>query len=229
MNGNASADRSRSGASRATTSRDRGPTTAIVAHCSVTEVQCTSSSGHSVCSHSSSQSRTPGGAAGRGGHEVAVVVEAQGHAVVEDHAVGLAHHAVAGRAGLELLEGVGVDPVEELARVRAPDLDLAEGGGVHERHPLPGRPALARHGRVHVLTGLRVVPGALPLPDVLELRAVRHVPAVDGRGPLRVEQLAALTPGQGGEGDRRVRRPVGRGADLSERDRRGPRRSPRSR
>jgi hypothetical protein len=59
MKGNASADRSTSGASWATTWRDRGPTTAIVDHCSVTEVQWTSSSGHSVCSHSSSQSRTP--------------------------------------------------------------------------------------------------------------------------------------------------------------------------
>ena len=31
---------------------------ATVAHCSVTEVQKTSSSGHSVCSHSSSQAST---------------------------------------------------------------------------------------------------------------------------------------------------------------------------
>ncbi|GDY59959.1 hypothetical protein SVIO_105820 [Streptomyces violaceusniger] len=58
MKGNASFETSTSGARWATTSRDRGPTTAIVAHCSVTEVQWTSSSGHSVCSHSSSQSRT---------------------------------------------------------------------------------------------------------------------------------------------------------------------------
>jgi hypothetical protein len=59
MNGNASLVTSRSGATRATTSRDRGPTTAIVVHCSVTEVQVTSRSGHSVCSHCSSQSSTP--------------------------------------------------------------------------------------------------------------------------------------------------------------------------
>ena len=48
----------------------------------------------------------PGGAAGRGGHEVAVVVEAQRHAVVEDHAVGLAHHAVAGRAEASFLKAL---------------------------------------------------------------------------------------------------------------------------
>ena len=39
MNGNVRGSTSRSGASARTTSRDRGPTTATVAHCSVTEVQ----------------------------------------------------------------------------------------------------------------------------------------------------------------------------------------------
>ena len=35
-----------------------GPTTATVAHCSVTDVSHTRSSGHSVCSHSSIHSST---------------------------------------------------------------------------------------------------------------------------------------------------------------------------
>jgi hypothetical protein len=59
MNGNASRLTSSRGATRATTPRACGPTTAMVTHCSVTEVQYTRRSGHSVCSHSSSQSRTP--------------------------------------------------------------------------------------------------------------------------------------------------------------------------
>jgi hypothetical protein len=58
MNGNAVASSERPGASACSTSRERGPTTAIVAHCSVTDVAWTRSSGHSVWSHSSSQSRT---------------------------------------------------------------------------------------------------------------------------------------------------------------------------
>ena len=49
---------SRPGATFAMTSRERGPATVIVDHCSVTEVKTTSSSGHSVCDHSSSQSST---------------------------------------------------------------------------------------------------------------------------------------------------------------------------
>ncbi len=58
MKGKASWETSRSGATRAITSRDLGPTTAMVLHCSVTDVNTTSSSGHSVWCHSSSQSRT---------------------------------------------------------------------------------------------------------------------------------------------------------------------------
>ena len=58
MNGKASLVTSSSGATLAITARDLGPTTAMVVHCSVTEVQCTSRLGHSVCCHSSSQSST---------------------------------------------------------------------------------------------------------------------------------------------------------------------------
>ncbi len=58
MNGNASADRSTSVPSAASTSRARGPFIAIVDHCSVTLVQYTRRSGHSVCSHSSKCSST---------------------------------------------------------------------------------------------------------------------------------------------------------------------------
>ena len=57
MNANASLDTSRSGVTAATTSRERGPTTGKVTQCSVTEVTRTRSCGHSVCSHSSIQSR----------------------------------------------------------------------------------------------------------------------------------------------------------------------------
>ena len=58
MNGKSAASTGRSGASARRTSRDLGPTTAIVAHCSVTDVAWTRSSGHSVWSHSSSHSST---------------------------------------------------------------------------------------------------------------------------------------------------------------------------
>ena len=47
-----------SGAREPSTSRERGPTRATVAHCSVTDVQWTRRSGHSVWDHSSIQSST---------------------------------------------------------------------------------------------------------------------------------------------------------------------------
>ena len=64
--------------------------------------------------------------------------------------------------------------------------------------------------------GLRVVPGPLPLPDVLEQGALGDVPGVDGGDAGGVEQLAALASGQGREGHRGERRPVGGGADLAD-------------
>ena len=76
------------GASVASRSRERGPTTATVAHCSVTDVQCTRSSGHSVCSHSSSQSSTAAALPVVVVIRIAVVRQADHDAVVEDHAVG---------------------------------------------------------------------------------------------------------------------------------------------
>src|SRR5215213_8423705 len=57
MKGNASLLTSTPGNRVPTTSRDFGPTTGNVCHCSVTDVNRTRSCGHSVCSHSSIQSR----------------------------------------------------------------------------------------------------------------------------------------------------------------------------
>ena len=56
---------------------------------------------------------------------------------------------------------------------------------------LRARPAFARDRRVHVLAGLREVPGALPQADILEHRALRRGPVVDRRLAHRIEQIAA--------------------------------------
>ena len=155
-----------------------------------------------------------GGAAGGGGHEEPVLVEAERDAVVEDHPVRGAHDAVAGGTRRELLERVRVDAVQELARVLAADLDLAQGGGVHEAHGFADGGAFAQDRGVHVLARLRVVPGALPLADVLEEGAVGDVPGVDGGEPGRVEELPALASGEGSERHRGEGGAVRGGADL---------------
>src|SRR6266849_5549861 len=58
MKGKLCASMASFGKSAATTSRERGPTTATSAQWSVTDVSRTRRSGHSVCSHSSIQSST---------------------------------------------------------------------------------------------------------------------------------------------------------------------------
>ena len=65
--------------------------------------------------------------------------------------------------------------------------------------------------------GARVVPGPLPLADVLEHGAVRLVPGVHRRAPHRVEQRAAVAPDDRAEGHRRIGRAEGRDADLGDR------------
>ena len=49
MNGSAASERSAPSQAAASRSRERGPATAAPAHWSVTDVRCTSRSGHTVC------------------------------------------------------------------------------------------------------------------------------------------------------------------------------------
>ncbi len=154
--------------------------------------------------------------AGGGGDQEALLGEPDDGAVVEDHAVRAAHHAVADRAGLQGAHHVGVEQIEEGCGVRPLHVDLAEGGGVHERDALAGGTALAQHGGLHVLAVLRVVPGPLPLTDVLEEGAVLGMPAVQGGRAYRVVQRATVAAREGGEGDGRVGRAERRQAERGD-------------
>ena len=147
-----------------------------------------------------------------------VVGQTGGYTVVEDHAVFLAHQAVAGLAHVQLGPGVGVDAVEELSRIRALNVDLAQGGGVEDAHRVTHGQALTGHGGVHVFTVFREVPGALPLADVFELGTVFQVPFLHGGVALGLEQLATVTAGDGAEGHRGVVRAEHGGAHLGDAD-----------
>ncbi len=70
---------------------------------------------------------------------------------------------------------------------------------------------------MQVLAGLRVVPGAFPLPDVLPHGPVGLVPLVHRGAPGRVEQLSPVTPGEQRERDRRGGRPVRGHAEFADR------------
>ncbi len=154
--------------------------------------------------------------AGRRRHVVAVLGHAQGHAVVEDHSVGLAHQPVPALADLQLLEAVRVDLAEEFPGVLPADLDLAERRGVLEADGFAHGLALAQHRRLHVLARLRVVPGPFPLPDVFELGTVGDVPGMDRGDPGRVEEFALAPSGQRRKGHRCEGGAEGRVPDLTE-------------
>ena len=74
--------------------------------------------------------------AGGGRHVVPALVEPGRRAVVEDVPVLAEHEAVAAPPGPERLPPVDVHPLQELGDVVALELDLAEGGDVHDPHRL---------------------------------------------------------------------------------------------
>ena len=148
----------------------------------------------------------PRGVAGRRRHQEAVVGQPRDRAVVEHHAVDPAHDPVADGADGERGDDVGVEPVEELARVRADHLDLAQGGRVQDRDGGARRDAFAAYRLVHRLAVARVIAGPPPLADVLELRLERHMRVVRRSLPDGVEQRVAVASRQGREQHRHVRR-----------------------
>ena len=158
-----------------------------------------------------------GGTAGRGGHEIALVGQARGGAVVEHHAVLAAHDAVARLADRQGLPAIGVDPVQELRRVPPLDIDLAQGRGVEDADTLPRRLALARDGRLHVFAGFGEIAWPLPLADILEHRALGDVPILHRRQAGRIELITPIAPTHGTEGDGRIGRPKGGRANLADR------------
>ena len=218
------------GDARPATSRERGPTTAIVAHCSVTEVQADAQLRPLGLEPLLHPVEDRGGVAGRGGDQEAVVGDADHGAVVEDHAVDAAHHAVAARADLEAAHEVGVDPVEELAGVRALDVDLAEGGGVHDADAGRGPPRTRA-----------APPPPCPRPPAGSTRAAStgrrsrtRRRAATCQSWMAVTRTGSCSsprsrPARAAKPTGRVRRPEGRRAELGRRRRRAARRRCRTR
>ncbi len=138
-------------------------------------------------------------------------------AVVHDETGLVQHQPVAAAADRKLRPAVRIEPVQELGRVGSHDLDLAESRGVKEARELARDPHFAVDGRVQVLAGLRKVPGAFPLTDILEPRTLGDGPGVDRSLTDGVEEFLARQAREGPEGDRRVGLAEGREADLGQR------------
>ena len=157
-------------------------------------------------------------AAGRRRDMETVGRQASDDAVVIDEAVLAQHDAVAAAARLELLPRVGVEQLHELRRVRADHLDLAERRGVEQAGSLAHGHAFAVDGGVHVLAGSREIPGAFPLADILEHRAIA-LPPRHGSAVLRVgsNSAPARMVDDRAEGNRRIGRAERRQPDLGDR------------
>ena len=155
-----------------------------------------------------------GRTAGGGGHQETVFSQTHGDTVVKHHAVFVQHQAVAGLAHFQLQPGVGVQPVQELGSVRALDVDLAQGGCIHDADAGAHGQHFAVHRSVHVFAGLGEVPGALPLAHVFKRGAGGHMVGVGTGLALGVEQLAALQAGEQAKADGHVVGAEGGGAHL---------------
>ena len=156
-----------------------------------------------------------GRAAGRRGDMEAIRCQSGDDAIVHHESGLVQHHAVAAAARREPREAAGVDAVEELRRVGANHLDLAERGGVEHADRVAHRAAFARDGS-----------GACPRRSRGNQRARCQVPTfsntapcdcgpiVDRRAAHRFEQVAARGAGERAERHRRVRHAEGGVADL---------------
>ena len=97
------------------------------------------------------------------------------------------------------------------------DVDFAERGGIKDAGRVADGQALAVNCLVHGFLALGEVPGAFPLADIFEDRAVAFRPFVGGGAADDIEELTAAVADQRAEGDRRVGRAEGGGADLGNR------------
>ena len=135
-------------------------------------------------------------------------------AVIIDEAVLAQHDAVAAAARLQLLPRIGVEQFHELGRIRPDHLDLAQRRGVEQAGLGAHRDAFAIDRRMHVFAGLREIPGALPLADILEHRTLRLGPRMDRVLRVGSNSGRARMAGDRAEGHRRVGRAEGGQADL---------------
>ena len=145
-----------------------------------------------------------GRATGGGEHEIAVLAETSGHAIVEDHAVVFEHDAVAALARRQLQKRIGIEAGNELGRVRALNIDFAECRGIQNTDAVTHRQTFAIDGLLQGFAGLREIPRALPLADILEFGALPFVPAVQRGVALGIEQVTHVPAGKGAERRRRI-------------------------
>ena len=143
-----------------------------------------------------------------------LALEPRDRAVVDDRAVLVEHEPVAHAPDVELGNVVDVEALEELRRIGAGDLDLAERRGVEDPDAGAHGRGLALHRLMRRLAFLQIAGGPHPAAGFPPVSAERLVFRMRRQQPLHGVPLADLPSGERAERHRRVRRPEGRRADF---------------
>ena len=155
------------------------------------------------------------GMPGRSRHEIMILGQLEGHAVVENDAVFAQHDSIAAHACFKAFEIVGVEYLDEFERIRPLDLELAQWGAIVNSEALSHHQRFAVDRFLERLTGARVITRPSPAcAGFIHLGAMVLVPLCDRRVPIRQVNTFFAHPGQATELDRHVRRTKGRGADF---------------
>src|SRR6185437_7846662 len=159
----------------------------------------------------------PPGVAGSGGDEQMLGRQGNHRAVIEDGAGLSEHQAIAGSTGLESLQVVDVEPIEEFERIGPLNLNLSERGAIEEPGCHAYRKRLAVSGLCARLTDARIRNGTLPAAEVLHDGAVLFMPVVHGEQALRREELPQFASRDRAHGDWCDRRTKRRMTEIASR------------
>jgi hypothetical protein len=141
-------------------------------------------------------------------------VDTRNHAVVGQETLFVAHQAIAALADRKVRHHAGVKHVKELARIRPFDDDLAKGRGIEQAKVRSGVVDLAVNCLFMRLARAREGIGATPQTHRLHVGVLRFVPRMHRGFPQRLENLATGFASQRAQGDGRVGRAEGGGANL---------------
>ncbi len=154
----------------------------------------------------------------RGGvTEERIFIDARNNAVIRQKAVFVAHQPIAALTRFQRRHHIGVEHVEEFARIRALDDDLAQGRSIKQTKPFAGLIDLALDRVMYAFAWLLVAIGTAPLADGLKKRAVFFVPTIDRRLADRLEPFVPRLTGDRRQRNRRIGRTEGGGAGLRDR------------
>ena len=151
---------------------------------------------------------------GGGGHEILVLTQSPGGAIIQHHAVVAKHDAVACLADRKLGEGVRVDPVQQLRSVGPLNGNLAERGDVTQGYAFARGGGLPDVGITQTFALAREIPGSVPQTGFGHRAALVQIPLMHRGASQGAEMCADATADQRTQTDRGVGWAECRGADV---------------